>query len=468
MADFLKPDLCVLGSGSLGTALAIKARQAGLDVILVRLPRDEENDPTAGHLRRAAFLASAARAQALRHAGKLGLSNAEPKPNFRAIGERAAAIAEALGPRDSDDRLTALDIKVLADDAAFLDRTTLRCGEAHIRAGQFVLAFGEQSDIPALPGLDQVPFFTPLTIADNMRKLSHLVVIGGTPEAFELAQAYVRLGSMVTLVPQGGLLPGFDSELVNILLRDLREEGLTVLDDATVTAIQPRSQGTGVVLARASGEDHLDVSHILVAMSGRPDLDAGLLDLARLKRDSLRPDQLQLGPDGQTSNNRVSAIGAAAGRPEPHIGTLQLNLMVERLSRRGKGQLDPRLAPRMVLTEPPLAQLGLLETDRAPRAGQTVLRTNLAEGDHARANAASNGAAKLMVDTKGNIAGAGAVGPGAGDLMTTLALVLTQGLKLPKLSQLAPPQSGAAAALVELADQFLLRQPRTGLFRRRH
>ena len=56
-------------------------------------------------------------------------------------------------------------------------------------------------------------YFTPDTIEDNIRKLSHLVVIGGTPAAFELAQAYRRLGSMVTIVPQGGLLPGFDESM---------------------------------------------------------------------------------------------------------------------------------------------------------------------------------------------------------------------------------------------------------------
>src|SRR5690606_32924489 len=144
------------------------------------------------------------------------------------------------------------------------------------------------------PGLDQVAFFTADSIADNIRKLSHLVVIGGTPAAFELAQAYRRLGSMVTLVPQGGLLPGFDSELVAILFRNLREEGISILDDAEVTAIIPRSLGTGVTLRRSAGEDSLDVSHILVAMGQAPMLDDTVLEQARLRRDRLRPDHLQL------------------------------------------------------------------------------------------------------------------------------------------------------------------------------
>src|SRR5690606_19096041 len=186
---------------------------------------------------------------------------AAPKANFRALAAHAAAIAVAAAPRDSRERLAALGIILPAGPASFIDRKTLSCGGQSIRARQFALAIGAAPVIPAPPGLDQGPFFTPDTIVDNVRKLSHLVVIGGEPAAFELAKDHRRLGAEVTLVPQGGLLPGFDSELVAILLRALREEGITIMDDAAVTSIVPRSQGTGVTLRREGGEDSLDVSH---------------------------------------------------------------------------------------------------------------------------------------------------------------------------------------------------------------
>ena len=452
MADLLKPDLCVIGAGSLGTALATLARQHGLNVVLLRRPNDEANDPTAGSLRRAAFSASAERAQALRTAGSLGLNNFEPKPNFRTISERADAIADAVAPRDTDDRLKALGITVLSGDAAFLDRNTLRCGEHTIRPRQFVLATGSQPLIPALPGLDQVSYFTPDSIGDNLRKLSHLVVIGGDPSAFELAQAYRRLGAMVTLVPQGGLLPGYDPELVAVLLRDLREEGLVILEDAEVTAINKRSQGTGIALKRGDGEDNLDVSHILIAMGRLPDLDAGLLDAAQLRRNRLRADQLLLGPDGQTSNGRITAIGGAAGMDAPHVGLRQASLLIDRLTGRGNGRLDPALVPRLVQTQPALAQLGALSSE--PRPGQLVLRSNLAENDAARAQSLPHGVVKLVVDGKGAIGAAGIVGHGAGEIVGVLALALSNGLKLGELAHLALPQPSAAAALIDLADQF--------------
>lgn len=456
MADILKPDLCVIGAGALGTALAMRAAQSGLSVVLVPRPRDAANDPGAGALRRAAFVASAARAQAMRSAGDVALAKAEPKPNFRAVSERAAAIAATVAPRDGHARLAAFGVTLLdGQEASFTGRQSLRCGEVQVRARQFVLATGDQPLIPSLPGLDEVPWFTPDSIADNIRKLSHLVVIGGTPAAFELAQAYRRLGSMVTIVPQGSLLPGFDPELVAVLLRALREEGVTVLDDAEVTAILPRGQGTGVALRRPGGEENLDVSHILLAMGALPDLDSGLLDAAQLRRDRLRPDHLDVRADGQTSNPRIWAIGGAAGVAEPHVAQRQASLLVERLLGRGSGRPDPLGAVRLVQTEPALAQIGQLETEHSLRPGQTVLRSNLAENDAVRAIGGGTGTVRLITDARGGIGAAGAVGTGAGELMGVLALALSRGAVLADLARLALPQPSLAAALVDLADQHL-------------
>ena len=134
MADIIKPDLCVIGAGALGIGLALQARQRGLSVVLVKHPGAEKADPAEAGLRRAAFMASAERAHAIRTASQVGLDNAEPKPNFRTISERAAAIADAAAPRDADERLVALGVTVLSGKAAFADRQSLRCGDTTIRA----------------------------------------------------------------------------------------------------------------------------------------------------------------------------------------------------------------------------------------------------------------------------------------------------------------------------------------------
>ena len=275
MAEILKPDLCIIGAGALGTALAVAARQRGLVTFLLDRGQDEAGDPEHGALHRAAFAASAARAQAFRTAGQLGLDNAAPKLNFKAIAAHATTLAASAAPRVSVERLTALGVTLLSGTPVFSDRQTLRIGETTLKPRHIILATGATPLVPDIPGLADIPYFTPDTIFDNMRKLSHLLVIGGGAEALELAQAYRRLGSDVTLVPQGQVLPDFDSEMQAILLRELREEGLAILDGADVTAIVTRKQGTGVTLRHVDGrEGSLDISHVLVASGRLPQFDA--------------------------------------------------------------------------------------------------------------------------------------------------------------------------------------------------
>ena len=432
MADILKADLCIIGAGALGRTLALAARARGLTTVLVSRPGDAPGETTSGALRRAAIMASAERAHAMASAGALGLARAEPKPSFRAIGERAAALAEATAPAAAPAHLIAQGVTLLDDNAAFLDSRTLRVGAVSIRAGQFVLATGSTPRLPDIPGLHQVAFFTPDTILANLRKLSHLLVIGGDAMALELAQAYARLGSTVTLVPQGPLLIDFDPEPVAVLLRALREEGVTILEGASVTAVLPRSQGIGIALAHADGAlATLDVSHILLAAGRVPQLDADLLAGARLRRDRLRPDHLLLRPDGQTSAARITAIGGAAGAFDGPHALRQLAHVLARASGR-----------------------------------QLLLRASASQTEAAWAAGDLAGSAKLLVGTKGAILGVSILGSGAGDLAAMLALALERGIGAAALGDLLVPAASRAALLVDLGRQYQSLHPPSAWARR--
>src|SRR5690606_1283226 len=156
--------------------------------------------------------------------------------------------------------------------------------DMQIRPRNMVLAVGASPIVPAVPGLEQINYFTPDTILGNSRKLTHLLVVGGGSSALGLAQAFARLGSAVTLVPQGTLLSGCDPELVSILARSLAAEGLRILDGARLSEIIPRGQGIGAVANLADGQQAvLDVSHVLLAAGNGADLDALDVAAARLR-----------------------------------------------------------------------------------------------------------------------------------------------------------------------------------------
>lgn len=465
MAEILKPDLCVVGAGALGIDLAIKGREKGLAVLLVDREVEEPGDIVRGGLQRAALVASAARAQAIRTAAQLGLETIEPKPNFRAITELATAVAEAAVPRDAAERLTALGIAQLSGAPRFIDRRTLAVGEASVRARHFVLATGARTMVPNLVGLDQIPYLTPDTIVNNVRKLSHLLIVGADAPALELAQVYRRLGSDVTLVPGGPMLPGHDREAQAILLRFLGDEGVVILEGASVTAIVRRSQGTGINLRLADGtESALDVSHVLLATARIPDLDEAMLAGAGLRRDRVHPARLQLTPAGQTSNRRISTIGGAAGQVSPIAAAQHMDRLLDRLTGTRSPELHAAGSLQLVATSPALAQVG--PPGLPARPGQVVLRASLAENDGARANRQPLGLVKIVVDGKGKILSGVAVGEGAGEIAALLSLAIDRGMNAADLTRLPVPDFSAAAVLPALGAQSLALHPPTGWAKR--
>ena len=148
--------------------------------------------------------------------------------------------------------------ELLPGVGAFADPRTLQVGDTAIRARRFVIATGARPVQPDIPGLLSVPYFTTETIFDNTRKLTHLVIIGAGPMGLELALAHRRLGCDVTVVEPGKALPQADPELAEIALRRLRDEGVTLLDESAIVAIQARSQGIGVVIRNKDEPGTLD------------------------------------------------------------------------------------------------------------------------------------------------------------------------------------------------------------------
>ena len=459
MAAIEKPDLCIIGAGALGIGIAIRARQLGASVMLIERGADEPGDPAGGQLASSALAASAARAQAMRTADVLGLNKHEPKPNFRAVVETSAASVAAAAPAWSTERLKALGIDCWAGSPSFVDPRTLKIGETAVRAGHFVLATGAAPAVPDIAGLSEIAYFTPDSIGEHPRKLTHLAVIGGDQQAVELAQAYRRLGSQVTLIAHGPLLAGFDPELVAIVLRQLHDEGLTILFDGMVAAIHPRKQGTGITVRTGETETALDVSHVLVSLGRVPALDGLALELARVQFDPASPQQLQLNAGGQTTNSRISAVGGAAGESLAHIASQQGARLAERVLAGTGSSQSAAAMPRLLQTGPALAQVGVVELGAPLAAGLQVVRANMAENAAARLRGEGHGMVKLVLDPVGKILGAGCVGPQAGELVAMLALAMARGLHAHDLAGLILPQPSLAATLTDLGTQFIAEHP---------
>ncbi|KKB07380.1 hypothetical protein VE26_11415 [Devosia chinhatensis] len=444
--------MCIIGAGALGIALAQHARRLGARVVLVDRGPPEAGDGPQHAMRMAALQASASRAHAVRQAVQFGMAGLDPKVSMKNVQERAAILADELAPLASAEHLAASGIEVVSGAARFADPQTLIVGDRQIRPRAVVIATGADCKVPPVPGLDQIDYFTPETILGNSRKLTHLLVVGGDSDALCLAQAFARLGSQVTLVPQGPILPEHDPEAVAILLSILRQEGVVVEEGANVSQFQPRTQGTGVVVEANNGAPHnLDVSHVLIANGRHVNLDTLSPQAARLRRG---PDgHYAVGPHGETGNRRIRVVGAAAGVAPFHTALLHGRAVVELLLA-GRTRQSLQFSPLVVMTDPPIAQIGRnLLPARAKARGQRLLRASMAENEQVRAQGAVPGLAKVALAPAGQVLSAAFIGSGASDLASVMAFAMERDIPLAALSRLTVVRPSLLASLVQLADE---------------
>ena len=225
MTQLLTPDLCVIGAGAGGLAVAAAAAQMGAAVVLVERGKMGGDCLNFGCVPSKALLAAARLADLGRRGAGFGIDYAAPRIDFAAVADGVRRVVAGLAPHDSAERFAALGVTVLRAEAHFTGPRLLRAGDTLVRPRRFVVATGSRPNVPDIPGLAAAPYLTNETVFDNRHRPEHLIVIGGGPIGIEMAQAHRRLGARVTVIDNGPILPHDDPELVGLLCRRLEAEG---------------------------------------------------------------------------------------------------------------------------------------------------------------------------------------------------------------------------------------------------
>lgn len=455
MAELLTPDLCILGAGAGGLALARQARALGASVVIAEAGPIGGTGLRTGAVPAEALVAAAARAQAMRTAPAFGIAAEEPKMHFGRLNDHIKQVIAAIAPDNAEEQLAAEGITVVRAEGQFTDPRTVMAGDTTIKARRFVIATGAAPYVPDIPGLAEVPYFTTQTIFDATRKLTHLLVIGAGATGVEMAQAYRRLGAMVTVVENRVALAEVDAELREIALRQLREEGVDLREGAEVAEVQARSLGIGVTVRQKDEDQALDISHILVAAGRAPRLDGMGLEKARIRRVGAHG-PLALRANLRTSNRRVFALGDAAGGRATTTAAVEQAGTVLRAALAGlPARLRQHVVPRVIHTDPEIAEVGLTEPlARAERkTNYLVLRAGYGENDRARARRLVPGLCKVITDRRGVVLGAGIVGAQAGETIALFSLAVANGMTIAEMAAAALPYPSLAGVVEVLARE---------------
>jgi pyruvate/2-oxoglutarate dehydrogenase complex dihydrolipoamide dehydrogenase (E3) component len=467
MSEVLKPDICVIGAGSAGLTVAAAAASFGVQVVLVERGKMGGDCLNIGCVPSKALIAAASRAQAIRESAALGVNAGEPRTNFAAVMAHVRETIAAIEPNDSVERFTGLGVRVLTGVARFTDARTVKVGDTDIRARRFVIATGSRPAIPQIPNLITVPYLTNETIFELKRLPAHLIVIGGGPIGMEMAQAFRRLGSAVTVLEAATALPKDNPELTALLLKSLRAEGIDIREGAKVVRVAKRGRsGVRVTLEGPDDtEPHVDGSHLLLATGRRADLDELALEKARIR---FNEKGIRVNSRLRTRNRRVYAIGDVAGGAQfTHWAGHQAGLVVRSILFRFGGKMRPEILPWVTFTEPELAHVGLSEAEARRRHRHLqVLRWPFCENDRAHTERDVGGMVRVLATTKGTIVGADILGHGASELIAPFVLAVAKGMSLKDFATAVFPYPTRAEAARRAAIAFYAPKLDSPLIRR--
>ncbi len=434
----LKADICIIGAGSGGLAVATLAAAFGRKVVLIEKHRMGGSSLSVGSIPSKALLASAKRAHAMRTASEFGIASVDPQIDHRAVMAHVRSVISAVAPNDSVERHTGLGIRTILGAARFLDKRTLLAGDYKVTARRFVIATGSSPAIPPIPGLDSCPYYTNETIFEVDRKIPHLIVVGAGPIGLELAQAHLCLGSRVTILDSARVLASEDPEAVGLLANSLRASGIDIREGVRVERIESMAGFVRVHVSTNRGTETVDGSHLLFATGRNPNVSDLNLAAAGIK---FSREGISVNRGLRTSNRRVYAIGDVIGGPQySHASSYQAEIVLRRALFWLPTKFDPTLVPRVIFTDPELAQVGLTEDEaRAAKHKINVLRWPFTENDRAQTEHDTTGHIKIVTSKAGRILGATIVGPSAGELIQLWALAVAQRLPIKAIAGYVAP-----------------------------
>ncbi|MBZ0091584.1 MAG: mercury(II) reductase, partial [Sulfuricellaceae bacterium] len=324
--------------------------------------------------------------------------------------------------------------------ARFKDNRTLIVAradgsESELTADRILIAAGRSPSIPDTPGLEETPYWTSseALVAETLPE--HLIVYGGSVVALELAQAFLRLGSQVSLVARTSLLSKEDPALGIGLKAALEGEGMRILTDAAVKNVRH----DGKLFHVDVGTETLRGDRLLVAAGRRPNTAGMALDKAGVKTDG--SGAIEIDDRMRTSAPHIYAAGDCTNQPQFVYVAAAAGTRAAINMCGGDAALDLSAMPAVVFTDPQVATVGLNVAQAAALGIETDSRTlGLENVPRALANFDTRGFIKLVAETtSGRLLGAQVLAAEGGEIIQTAALAIRNRMTVADLAgQLFP------------------------------
>ncbi|MBF0629578.1 MAG: FAD-dependent oxidoreductase [Magnetococcales bacterium] len=430
-------NLIVIGAGAAGLVSAYIAAAVRAKVTLIEKHRMGGECLNTGCVPSKALIRTAQFIHDQGQAKHLGCRTASVDFEFSSIMERVHRVIQTVAPHDSVERYTALGVECIHGTARITSPFAVEVNGQTLTTRNIIVATGRTPLIPNIPGIAEMEYLTTDTLWNIRQQPRRLLILGGGPVGCELAQAFQRLGTQVTLALRGSrLLKKEDPEISALIAKRFAREGILLLTDLTFQQFR-RDNGEKCLLAQHQGTTRtIPFDQLLIAIGGKANVQGfGLEELGvQLNEDGT----LQTNGVQQTSIPTIYTAGDVTGPfPYTHTAAHQawyatVNSLFGGLK---KFKTDYSVIPHATFTDPEVAAVGLNEQEATARgiAFETTVY-HLDDLDRAIADEEAHGLVKVLtVPGKDKILGVTIVGRHASEIIAEYIAAMRHGLGMNKI-----------------------------------
>jgi pyruvate/2-oxoglutarate dehydrogenase complex dihydrolipoamide dehydrogenase (E3) component len=425
----MKFDAIAIGAGQAAKPLCYALSDLGWKVAFIERAEVGGSCINTGCTPTKTMLASSQVAHYARNAARWGVRAGEVSVDLPAIVDHKNKVVQNF--RDAIERGIAKhqNIRFIRGHARFTGPHQVEVNGETIEGEKIFIDTGTRPRIPALTGIDSVPYLTNVTVMELQEVPEHLLILGGGYIGLEFGQMFRRFGSRVTVIHTGQRLLGTeDEDIATELQRVLHNEGIDFHFNARTTCIEPHGAGVCLTAQTLNGEQKISGSHLLVATGRTPNTDDLGLEKAGIPTDD--HGYIRTSPKMETNVPGVWALGDIKGGPAfTHISYNDYQIAYANIVE-GKNQtIENRYLPYALFTDPQLGRVGITEQEARASGKKFKIGTfPLTSVSRAIENNETDGLMKIIVDAENDrILGASILSSEGGEIVQILGAMMLAG-----------------------------------------
>lgn len=432
-------DMVIVGGGVGGLVTASGLARLGAQVCLVEKEEGKLGGDCLyyGCVPSKTLIRTAALAQRMREADRVGLTPHDPAVDFSAVMDRMWSVIEHLEEHDDPERFRRMGVDVRFGEGSFRDPHAFELDGEVLTGRRFLIATGSRPAVPPIDGIERVDYLTNETALRMETLPESMIVVGGGPIGLELGQTFHRLGCDVSVIETlPCILPKEDEEIACLAHEQLEEDGLTIHTEVRANRVE---QDDGAITVHTETNDRqttLRAESLLMATGRRPNLEGLDLEAAGVEHEK---SGIPVDRTMRSSQSHIYAVGDVTGLyPFTHVAEYQAGIVVGNIMAapvpfyRRKADYD--VVPWCTFTDPEVARVGLTEEEAVEQHGEDGVRVDrfsFEDQDRAVIEAKNRGMVKLVYRKKWlgvELVGAHIVGPSAGEIIHEYVLAMNNGV----------------------------------------